>query len=170
MCVAPRVVSFHNRLSLSDRNHEPCFVSFDTLICGILDLVDILWRLHKISLPVLNSYPNIILYCQLVLLDRIILPSQLNYWVVRCPSILGGNVIPYYSLSAWNEMLGLDFHLFLFFHQSIVHSSICDLPTRTTLLTEFGRPFKNCNLCFYFFDIVFNEFQNFFLRWDILVK
>ena len=73
-CLCPKAVSCHNRLSLSDRNHEPCYLSFDTLICGILDLVDLLRRLHKTSLYVLNSYPNIILYDRLVLLDQIILP------------------------------------------------------------------------------------------------
>ena len=93
--------------------------------------------------------------------------SQLNYWVVICPSILCRNVLC--SFSAGYKLLRLDFHLFLFFHQPIMHLSICDLPTRTTLLTEFGRPFKVVIYASASLSLSSMN-SNCSLRWDLLVK
>ena len=152
MCLSPRAVPCHDRLSLSDRNHESCFVS---LINGILDLVDLLGIIHKTSLHVLNSYPNIILYDRSEILDHLILPlfllgtffCKVSFLItieqLSCemalfcsPFILCRNVLPSCHIRPYILLFPSNQDSYY------VHSSIGDIPSRKNPLPEIGRPLK----------------------------
>ena len=124
-------------LSLFDRNNEPCFISFDTLIFGILDLVYLLGRIHKTSLHVLKSYPNIFLYNRLILLDHIILPFFLLGTFFRKVSFLITNELLSCEMSfySWRECSSFLFFLCSAWVVRVWLSSLLLLKSINLLLT-----------------------------------
>ena len=69
----------HSVLPLSERNHEPWFVSLDIAIYCILDLVDPHGRHYGIPFRSRNHILDIIPYDQLELFDHSLLPFLLGY-------------------------------------------------------------------------------------------
>ena len=75
-------MSCHSLLPLSERNHEPCFVSLDVSICCILDLVDPHGRHYILSFRSWNRILDIIPHDQMILFDHILLPFILGYFFI----------------------------------------------------------------------------------------